>query len=230
MITLPPTHPRVEHPDIYRLTLPIYLGYAFLIHGIPTPQHLYIATMASQSLEKDTRKDSEASLPLSTSTTSGASSMQDFRHSSSGDDEPDWPRTWRAYACLLGCFFLMFNSWGLVNAYGTWSSYYVGYSLRTVDQLELNLIGGSQCFLVLLLSNPVGRLLDAGHFRKVICFGTVFVPLGLFILSAVHPSNVEAIASFGPIWATQGLIVGFGMAPFFVSSSQGKSIKLQASQ
>lgn len=180
--------------------------------------------MPSQSFEKDNRKDSEASLPLSTSTTSRAPSMREFRRSSSADeDEPDWPRTWRAYACLLGCFFLMFNSWGLVNAYGTWSSYYVGHSLRTVDQLKLNLIGGSQCFLVLLLSNPVGRLLDAGHFRKVIGFGTVFVPLGLFILSAVHPSSIEAVASFGPIWATQGLVVGLGMAPFFVSSSQGRS-------
>ncbi|KAF9701985.1 hypothetical protein EKO04_000517 [Ascochyta lentis] len=178
------------------------------------------APTASQSFEKDNRKDSDASLPLSTSTSSEAQSMPRSRRPSSDDDEPDWPRTWRAYACLLGCFFLMFNSWGLVNAYGTWSSYYVGHSLRTVDQLELNLIGGSQCFLVLLLSNPVGRLLDAGHFRKVIGFGTVFVPLGLFILSAVHPSSVEAIASFGPIWATQGLVVGLGMAPFFVSSSQ----------
>ncbi|KAJ4987337.1 hypothetical protein SVAN01_07207 [Stagonosporopsis vannaccii] len=177
-------------------------------------------TMPSHHTEKDHRKDSEASLPLSTSTVTGAPSMREFRRSSSDDDEPDWPRTWRAYACLLGCFFLMFNSWGLVNAYGTWSSYYVGHSLRTVDQLELNLIGSSQCFLVLLLSNPVGRLLDAGHYRKVIGFGTIFVPLGLFILSVVHPTNVEAIANFGSIWATQGLIVGLGMAPFFVSSSQ----------
>ena len=117
----------------------------------------------------------------------------------------------------------MFNSWGLVNAYGTWSSYYVGHSLRDVDQLQLNLIGSTQCFLVLLLSNPVGRLLDAGHFRKVIGFGTVFTPLGLFILSAVHPSSVKAVTKYSPIWATQGLIVGLGMAPFFVSSSQGKS-------
>lgn len=180
--------------------------------------------MQSQPPEKDDRKGSEASLPLSTSTTSGAPSMREFPRTLSNDDSPDWPRTWRAYACLLGCFFLMFNSWGLVNAYGTWSSYYVGHSLRTVDQLELNLIGSSQCFLVLLLSNPVGRLLDAGHFRKVIGFGTVLVPLGLFILSAVHPSDVEAIASFGPIWATQGLVVGLGMAPFFVSSSQGNML------
>jgi MCP family monocarboxylic acid transporter-like MFS transporter 10 len=180
--------------------------------------------MASASFDKESRKDSRGTLPLSNPSTQEVASMRELPRSSSlDDDEPDWPTTWRAYACLLGCFFLMFNSWGLVNAYGTWSSYYVGHSLRTVDQLELNLIGSSQCFLVLLLSNPVGRLLDAGYFRHVIGFGTVLVPLGLFILSAVHPTDVEAIASFGPIWATQGLVVGLGMAPFFVSSSQGMS-------
>lgn len=137
-------------------------------------------------------------------------------------EEPDWPTSWRAYACLLGCFFLMFNSWGLVNAYGTWSSYYVGHSLRGVDQLELNLIGSTQSFLVLLFSNPVGRLLDAGYFRTVIGCGTFLVPLGLFILSVVHPNDIAAIGSFGPIWATQGLVVGLGMGTFFVSSSQGR--------
>lgn len=114
----------------------------------------------------------------------------------------------------------MFNSWGLVNAYGTWSSYYVGHSLRNVDQLKLNLIGSTQSGIVLLLSNPVGRLLDAGHFRKVVGCGTVLVPLGLFLLSVVHPTDVEALASYMPIWATQGLVVGLGMSTFFVSSSQ----------
>lgn len=138
------------------------------------------------------------------------------------DDEPTWPKTWRAYACLLGCFFLMFNSWGLVNAYGTWSSYYVGNSLRGVNQLQLNLIGSTQCFIVLALSNPVGRLLDAGYFRQVIGVGSFLVPFGLFMLSVAHPSHGDK-ANFGTIWATQGLVVGLGMAPFFVSSSQGKS-------
>jgi MCP family monocarboxylic acid transporter-like MFS transporter 10 len=138
-------------------------------------------------------------------------------------EEPEWPQTWRAYTCLLGCFFLMFNSWGLVNAYGTWSSYYVGHSLLGTDQLQLNLVGSTQSFLVLLLSNPVGRLLDAGYSRHVIGFGTLFVPLGLFLLSVVHPSDEHALANFGSIWGLQGFVVGLGMAPFFVSSSQGKN-------
>ncbi|KAF1946690.1 MFS general substrate transporter [Clathrospora elynae] len=173
------------------------------------------------SFDKETQKHSEGTLPLSEATTETASlrgvplpsSLNKF-------EEPDWPRSWRAYACLLGSFFLMFNSWGLVNAYGTWSSYYVGHSLRGVDQLELNLIGSTQSFLVLLLSNVVGRLLDAGHSRKVIGCGTFLVPFGLFMLSVAHPNDIEAIGKFGPIWATQGLVVGLGMGFFFVSSSQ----------
>ncbi|KAI8939513.1 hypothetical protein NX059_003283 [Plenodomus lindquistii] len=173
-------------------------------------------TMPSRSLDGRSRKDSTGSLPLSTSSNETGS----IATIPSTDMEPDWPQTWRAYACMLGCVLLMFNSWGLVNAYGTWSSYYVGHSLRTSDQLRLNLIGSTQSGIVLFLSNPVGRLLDAGHFRKVIGCGTVLVPLGLFLLSIVHPSDVEAITSYGPIWATQGLVVGLGMSTFFVSSSQ----------
>jgi MCP family monocarboxylic acid transporter-like MFS transporter 10 len=178
----------------------------------------------TRSLFKDSRKNSEGTLPLSEAPTA-TNSMRESARSPSVDtlEEPDWPRSWRAYACLLGCFFLMFNSWGLVNAYGTWSSYYVGHSLRGVDQLELNLIGSTQSFIVLLFSNIIGRLLDAGHSRKVIGCGTFLVPFGLFMLSVAHPSDVEALGSFGPIWATQGLVVGLGMSTFFVSSSQGMS-------
>jgi MCP family monocarboxylic acid transporter-like MFS transporter 10 len=177
----------------------------------------------TRSFDKESRKGSEGTLPLSNAPTDIAS-VRGMAPPISlrSNDEPDWPQTWRAYACLLGCFFLMFNSWGLVNAYGTWSSYYVGHSLLGTDQLKLNLIGSTQSFLVLLLSNPVGRLLDAGYSRHVIGFGSVCVPLGLFLLSVVHPSDVHGLANFGNIWGLQGFVVGLGMAPFFVSSSQGK--------
>jgi MFS transporter, MCT family, solute carrier family 16 (monocarboxylic acid transporters), member 10 len=175
--------------------------------------------------DEESHKVSNAGLPLSTAPTETAStrgySIADSEDSAAS--EPKWPHSWRAYACWLGCFFLMFNSWGLVNAYGTFSSYYVGHSLRSVDQLELNLIGSTQSFIVLLFSAPVGRLMDAGHFRLVLGTGTFFVPFGLFMLSIAHPRGEEA-ANFAHIWVTQGLVVGIGMACFFVSSSQGKQI------
>lgn len=174
----------------------------------------------------ESRKNSRQNLPISRSTTRTAS-VDEVSISSSMESlqahltEPNWPRTWRAYACWLGCFFLMFNSWGLVNAYGTFASYYVGNSLRDNDQLQLNLIGSTQSFLVLLFSAPVGRLLDAGHFRYVIGTGAFLVPFGMFMLSIAHPTAQGAKGSYANIWVTQGFVVGLGMACYFVSSSQG---------
>lgn len=53
----------------------------------------------------------------------------------------NWPKSWQAYACWLGCFFLIFNSLGLIIGYGTFASYYLGYPLKGKGQLQLNLIG-----------------------------------------------------------------------------------------
>ncbi|KAF2868928.1 major facilitator superfamily domain-containing protein [Massariosphaeria phaeospora] len=176
---------------------------------------------------KYSRSNSRLDLPISAATTTetasrpqNASSASSLSSLNSHAHEPNWPREWRAYMCLLGCFFLMFNSWGLVNAYGTFASYYVGHSLRNSDQLELNLIGSTQSFLVLLFSAPAGRLLDAGHFRVVIGTGAVLVPLGMFMLSLAHPRDENALGNYATIWATQGFLVGLGMACYFVSSSQ----------
>ncbi|KAF1949790.1 MFS general substrate transporter [Byssothecium circinans] len=165
--------------------------------------------------------DSSVGLPYSNDITE-SSSMKSSSSAAgpSGETESPWPKTWRAYACWLGCFFLMFNSWGLVNAYSTFSSYYVGHSLMAVDQLELNLIGSTQSFLVLLLSAPMGRLLDAGHYRYVLGTGAFLVPFGMFMLSVAHPNREDATGVFSHIWATQGLVVGLGMSCFFVASSQ----------
>merc|ERR1711981_274636 len=66
------------------------------------------------------------------------------------DVEPDWPSGWRPWFALAGCFFLMFNSWGLVNAYGTFATYYKE-SLMTDQTLYMfNLIGSTESFVVLL--------------------------------------------------------------------------------
>lgn len=177
--------------------------------------------MTQRTLDQESRKERPGLSPHSSSASQETASVENCSMTSSLEIalEPKWPRTWRAYTCWLGCFFLMFNSWGLVNAYGTFSSYYVGNSLRDSDQLRLNLIGSTQSFLVLLFSAPVGKLLDAGHFRWVVLTGSILVPFGLFMLSIAHPTG-DGQANFGSIWATQGLVVGLGMACFFVSSSQ----------
>ncbi|TKA72885.1 hypothetical protein B0A49_08141, partial [Cryomyces minteri] len=135
-------------------------------------------------------------------------------------DEPLWRKEWRAYTCLLGCFFLMFNSWGLVNAYGTFSSYYLQHLLPGIDVLKLNLVGSTQSFVVLSLSFVIGRILDAGHSQLLIGTGSFFVTLGMFMLSVANGNGQYGQGKYGLIWFTQGFVTGLGMACFFVSSSQ----------
>lgn len=109
----------------------------------------------------------------------------------------------------------MFNSWGLVNAYGTYQSYYKQHLLPAQSNATLNLVGALQCFIVLGLSMVVGRILDAGHFYRLTITGGILVTLASFLLS------IRAITlQYGSILAVQGVLMPLGMACMFVPSSQ----------
>ncbi|KAK0882501.1 pre-rRNA processing [Friedmanniomyces endolithicus] len=131
-----------------------------------------------------------------------------------------WPTDWRAYLCLVGGFLQMFISWGYVNAFGTYASYYKSVLLPGADNLLMNVVGGTECFVILLLSFVVGRLVDAGHIGKVLFVGTILLGVGTFSLSAVNGDAGKGDGNYGAIWATQGFLTSLGMACHFVSSSQ----------
>lgn len=90
------------------------------------------------------------------------------------------------------------------------------------DILLLNLVGSTESFVVLALSAPIGRLLDAGHSRGLLITGACLVGPGYFLLSLVNGGGGYAQGRYGLIWLTQGLITGLGMSCFFVSSSQSQ--------
>lgn len=111
---------------------------------------------------------------------------------------------------------------GLVNTYGTYSSFYMQHLLPGRDLLLLNLVGSTQSGIVLAFSAVVGRFLDAGYIRTLLIIGTVFITAGSFGLSGVNGAGNYNEGNYGLIWLTQGFISGLGMACFFVSSSQGE--------
>lgn len=116
----------------------------------------------------------------------------------------------------------MFNSWGLVNAYGTYQSYYKQHLLTRQNNATLNLIGALQCFIVLGLSMIVGRILDAGHFYRFTIAGGLLVTLASFLMS------ITAItAQYGSLLVVQGILMPLGMSCMFVPSSQSTSDTFQ---
>lgn len=80
----------------------------------------------------------------------------------------------RAWLQVLGAFFLNFNTWGLVNTFGTFQSEYSTGLLRDFSQSSIAWIGSLQAFLMLVVGVLCGRALDAGYFY-------VDITLGLFL-------------------------------------------------
>ncbi|KAK6530353.1 hypothetical protein TWF694_003709 [Orbilia ellipsospora] len=139
-------------------------------------------------------------------------------HQNDYPDEPAWPSGWRPWTSLVGCFFLMFNSWGLVNGYGTYLSYYQSSLLQDNNLIEFNMIGATQCFFILFLSFIAGRLLDANYSRALLICGSFLVTLGMLSLSLCN-GKTWSDGNIGAIWLYQGFICGIGMACFFLSGS-----------
>ncbi|KAK5114712.1 hypothetical protein LTR62_002286 [Meristemomyces frigidus] len=137
--------------------------------------------------------------------------------------EQCWPREWRAYAALTACFMLMFNSWGLINSFGTYATYYHDPTTKTNPGqgfVRINSIGGMQIFLVLLFSCFVGRLTDANHHGLVLSVGTSLLAVALFAQASVAVHQPSENTTYAILMATQGILGGMGFSTFFVTSSQ----------
>jgi MCP family monocarboxylic acid transporter-like MFS transporter 10 len=81
----------------------------------------------------------------------------------------------------------------------------------------INLIGSTQCFVVLFFSFVTGRLLDANYSRVLLVTGSIIITIGMFMLSVCNGNGGLNQGNYGLTWLTQGLVVGLGMACFFVS-------------
>lgn len=108
----------------------------------------------------------------------------------------------------------------MVNAYGTFQSYYQSHLLPGTSTALITLVGGTQSFFLLAPSFITGRFLDAGHHRLLGAAGGILTTLGMFMLGISSGEGGRGEGKYWAIWLTQGLIVGLGMSCMFVYSSQ----------
>lgn len=94
----------------------------------------------------------------------------------------------RAWLQVLGAFFLNFNTWGLINAFGTFQSEYSTGLLRDSSQSSIAWIGSLQAFLMLVIGVLCGRALDAGYFYVDITLGVFLEVFGMMseLLASVY--------------------------------------------
>lgn len=116
----------------------------------------------------------------------------------------------RAWLVVSGSFFLFFNSWGTVNSFGEFQTYYHSSILQSESPDNISWIGSIQSFLLLFVGVVTGPLYDAGHFRLLICTGAFLVPFGFFMTSIC--------SKYWQFVLAQGMCIGIGNGCLFVPS------------
>ncbi|KAL5884309.1 hypothetical protein ACKVWC_003276 [Pyricularia oryzae] len=115
-------------------------------------------------------------------------------------------RAWSQVACA---WLVIFVTWGQVNAFGAFQTYYTE-ALAPLSPSVVSWIGAVQVWLTFFVGAFSGRLLDAGFFRPTVVVGAVVQLLGLFLISAS--------TRFWQLMLTQGVLVGVGSGIVFTPS------------
>jgi MFS family permease len=136
-----------------------------------------------------------------------------------------------AWLQVLGSWMLFFNTWGILNTFGVYQTYYESGALFHTTSSNISWVGSIQAFLVLMVGSVSGPIYDRGHFRYLLIAGTFFVVFGHMMLSLCH--------EFWQVILAQGFTVGIGagllfvpaiaIMPAYFSSRIGLAIGLAAS-
>ncbi|ROW14809.1 hypothetical protein VPNG_03734 [Cytospora leucostoma] len=83
-----------------------------------------------------------------------------------------------AWLQVLGSWVVLIATWGLVNTYGVFQTYYETTLLKSSSSSSISWIGSLQASLLMLVGVIAGPLYDAGHFRHLLASGLFFIVFG----------------------------------------------------
>ncbi|KAK1820551.1 hypothetical protein LTR12_004999 [Friedmanniomyces endolithicus] len=114
----------------------------------------------------------------------------------------------QAWLQVVGSWCLFFNTWGLLNTFGVYQTYYASGAIFTATSSDISWIGSVQALALLLTGAFVGPVFDRGYFRYLLVGGGFLVVFGHMMLSLSHTLWQAVLA--------QGLCVGIGAGMLFV--------------
>ncbi|KUI61503.1 Riboflavin transporter MCH5 [Cytospora mali] len=116
-----------------------------------------------------------------------------------------------AWLQILGSWVVLVATWGLVNTYGVFQTYYQTVLLKSSSSSSISWIGSLQASLLMLVGVIAGPLYDAGHFRHLLVSGLFLIVFGLFMTSLG--------TEYWHILLAQGVCIGAGMGLTFLPST-----------
>ncbi|CAI7620931.1 unnamed protein product [Penicillium manginii] len=104
-----------------------------------------------------------------------------FRDPNIDDTFPDGGT--RSWLVVLGCFFLLMSSYGMMNSTGVLQSYFATHQLADYSTSAIGWIPGVFTFFGLALSVQIGPMFDRYGPTGILIFGTVTYVAGLLLLA-----------------------------------------------
>ena len=113
-----------------------------------------------------------------------------------------------AWLHVVGGFMLFFNSWGLLNTFGVYQTYYSSGAMFERSASDISWIGAIQAYLVFLVGLFAGPIYDRGYFKSLIVFGCIAITFGHMMLSLC--------SQYWQVLLAQGFVIGIGAGCLFV--------------
>ena len=105
---------------------------------------------------------------------------------------------------------LFFNTWGILNAFGVFQTYYESGALFTRSSSDISWIGAVQAYFVLTIGFISGPVYDRGYLRTLLLIGSFGIVFGHMMLSLC--------TTYWEVLLAQGFCVGMGAGCLFVPS------------
>lgn len=115
-----------------------------------------------------------------------------------------------AWMQVAAGFCIFFNTWGVLNTFGIFQTYYEDGSLFHESSSNISWIGSIQAYCVLVTGLISGPIYDRGYLRALVFTGTILLVLGFMMLSICN--------TFWQVLLAQGFCVGIGAGCLFVPS------------
>ncbi|KAI0350173.1 MFS general substrate transporter [Trametes cingulata] len=118
-----------------------------------------------------------------------------------------------AWLTVLGAFLALFCSFGQLNSFGTFQTWYAEHQLSHLPPSTIAWIGSLQLWVFFFSGGFIGRLFDAHGPRLILVFGTLILVFGTMITS-ISTQYYQYILAQGIIVA-----IGIGTVPQFANQA-----------
>lgn len=88
-----------------------------------------------------------------------------------------------AWLQVTAAFLVFFNTWGMLNTFAVFQTYYESGELFEASSSNISWIGSIQCYLLQLTGLIAGPIYDRGYLRILLLVGSFMVVFGYMMLS-----------------------------------------------